>query len=232
MICHGMRCVFVHIPKVAGQSIEQFFMDRLGLDRDRDREALHLHNNDDPGRGTQKLSHLSAAEYVDCGHMTAGDFAAYFKFAFVRNPWERILSEYRYRNYFHHRSFRDFVLNKLPAPGWDDKYRHVMPQYDMLHDAQGRLLVDFVGRYENLQTDFDVVCARLGIQESTLPHRNSSDKKSRDRKRRLRNFLFRNGENGHHRLDDFYDRETRDAVAELYRRDIETFGYRFPYALR
>lgn len=162
--------------------------------------------------------------------MTAEDFSAYFRFAFVRNPWERILSEYRYRNYFRHRSFKDFVLNKLPAPGWDDKYRHVMPQYDMLHDDQGRLLVDFVGRYENLQADFDTVCARLGIQESTLPHRNSSEKKSRVRKRCLRNFLFMNGENGRRRLDDFYDSQTRDAIADLYRRDIETFGYRFPGA--
>ena len=228
MICHRLRCVFVHIPKVAGQSMEQFFMDHLGLDRDRDRETLHLHNNDDPLRGTEKLSHLSAAEYVRCGHMTAENFSAYFRFAFVRNPWERILSEYRYRNYFRHRSFKDFVLNKLPPPGWDDKYRHVMPQYDMLHDEQGRLLVDFVGRYENLQADFDTVCTRLGIREPTLPHRNSSEKKSRERKRRLRNILFMNGENRRRHLDDFYDSETRDAVADLYRRDIETFGYRFP----
>jgi len=227
MICRPYNCVFVHIPKTAGQSIEQFFMDLLGLDWKEDREALYLHNNDDPARGTEKLAHLSASEYVDCGHMTQQEFSGFFKFSFVRNPWNRILSEYRYRNYFHHRSFKDFVLNKMPRPGFDDKYRHVMPQYDMLHDKDGRLLVDFLGRFETLQQDFDRVCESLGLENSQLPHRNPSDKKSRGLKRRFRNRLFMNGENRHHGLNDFYDDETREAVADYYRIDIETFGYQF-----
>jgi hypothetical protein len=220
----------VHIPKVAGQSIEQFFLDHLGLDAERGREALYLQNNDDPALGTEKLSHLSAREYLDCGHVSAETFSSYFKFSFVRNPWSRILSEYRYRNYFRHHSFRDFVLNKLPQPGWDDKYRHIMPQFDMLHGNDGKPLMDFVGRFENLQADFDVVCEQLGISDSALPHRNQSDKRSRNFKRRFRNFLYRNGENDFQRLQEFYDPVTRDAVAEYYRRDIETFGYDFPYA--
>lgn len=227
MICKQFKCVFVHIPKAAGQSIEQFFMNRLGLDWKEDREVLCLQNNDDPALGTEKLAHLSATEYVACGHMTEQDFSDYFKFSFVRNPWSRILSEYRYRNYFRHRSFKDFVFNKMPKPGRDDKYRHVMPQYDMLYDRQGNLLVDFVGRFETLQPDFDRVCMKLAIRESELPHRNRSDKKSRDVKRRLKNILFMNGENRHHDLTDFYDHETREAVADYYRIDIETFGYQF-----
>jgi hypothetical protein len=227
MICRPYNCVFVHVPKTAGQSIEQFFMNLLALDWKEDREALYLHNNDDPALGTEKLAHLSASEYVDCGHMTQQEFSGFFKFSFVRNPWNRILSEYRYRNYFHHHSFRDFVFNKMPKPGFDDKYRHVMPQYDMLHDKDGRLLVDFVGRFETLQRDFDRVCEKLGLENSLLPHRNPSDKKSRDLKRRLRTILFMNGENRHHELSDFYDDETREAVADYYRIDIETFGYTF-----
>lgn len=227
MICRPYNCVFVHVPKTAGQSIEQFFMDLLGLDWKEDREALYLHHNDDPALGTEKLAHLSASEYVDCGHVTQQEFSGFFKFSFVRNPWNRILSEYRYRNYFHHLSFKDFVFNKMPQPGFDDKYRHVMPQYDMLHDKDGKLLVDFVGRFETLQRDFDRVCEKLGLENSLLPHRNPSDKKSRDLKRRLRNILFMNGENRHHGLSDFYDDETREAVADYYRIDIETFGYQF-----
>jgi hypothetical protein len=227
MICHPFQCIFVHVPKTGGQSVEQFFMDRLGLDRKHDREALLLQNNRDPALGTEKLAHLAASEYVACGHVSQPVFSSYFKFAFVRNPWTRILSEYRYRNYFHHHSFRDFVFNKMPKPGFDDKYRHVMPQYDLLYNREGRLLVDFVGRFETLQQDFDRVCGILGITDSTLPHRNRSDKKSRHLKRKLRNVVFRNGENRHQSLTDFYDDETRDAVAEYYRVDIETFGYQF-----
>jgi hypothetical protein len=227
MICQEYNCLFVHIPKTGGQSVEQFFMDRLNLDWDTDRDVLLLQANDDRTRGTEKLAHLSATEYVEGAYLSAEDFSACFKFSFVRNPWARILSEYRYRNYFHHRSFRDFVLNKLPKPGWDDQYRHVMPQYDMLHDTEGNLLVDFVGRFENIQQDFDRVCQRLGIADSGLPHRNRSDKKSRDLRRKIRNFLFMNGENQLQDMAGFYDDETREAVAHYYRKDIETFGYGF-----
>jgi len=227
MICRDFNCLFVHVPKTAGQSIEQFFMDLLKLDWNEDREKLLLQANDDSRCGTEKLAHLSASEYVECGHLSPDEFAGIYKFSFVRNPWSRILSEYRYRNYFHHLSFRDFVLNKLPKPGWDDKYRHVMPQYDLLHDARGQLLVDFVGRFESLQADFDRVCQHLDIADSSLPHRNKSDKKSRDLKRKFRNLLFMNGENNLRAQADFYDDETRAAVARIYRKDIEAFGYEF-----
>ena len=193
------RYVFIHINKTAGSSIER---------------ALML-------RSEHKTAMVKMAELGEVRWNKA------FKFSFVRNPWSRILSEYRYRNYFHHLSFRDFVLNKLPRPGWDDQYRHVMPQYDMLHDRQGNLLVDFVGRFETLQQDFDKVCERLGIVDSRLPHRNRSDKKSRDLKRKLRNFLFMNGENRFQNMAEFYDDETREAVTEYYRKDIDTFGYEF-----
>ena len=202
-------------------------MNRLGLDDKLDREKLLLQANPDRRCGTEKLAHLSASEYVSCGHLSEEQFSQYFTFAFVRNPWDRILSEYRYRNYLHHFSFSDFVLNKMPRPGFDDQYRHVMPQYELLYDRDGKLLVDFVGRFETLQKDFETVCHRLGFEDASLPHRNRSDKKSRDLKRRLRNRLFMNGENRHRKLSDFYTDKTRDAVAEYYRVDIETFGYQF-----
>jgi hypothetical protein len=225
MICRELSCLFVHIPKTAGQSIEKFFMDQLALSWETDRDRLLLGNNANPAKGTEKLSHLSAEEYVRSGYIEAAEFEQMYKFSFVRNPWERIVSEYRYRNYFHHRSFRDFLLHRLPAPGWDDKYRHIMPQYDMLHDQQGKLLVNFVGRFESLQADFDQVCGQLDIQESRLSHRNPSDKKSRNLKRRLRNWLYFNGENSKENYLDFYDDETVSIVGKLYQKDIEAFGY-------
>lgn len=228
MICREFQCLFVHIPKVAGQSIEQFFMNRLNLDWDSDRAGVLLGDNEDRTRGTQKLAHLSASEYVEGGFIGQEEFDRLFKFSFVRDPYQRLVSEYRYRNYFHHRSFRDFVLNKLPKPGWDDKYRHVMPQYEMLHDKGGRLLVDYVGRFESLRDDFDEVCSRLGIEDSALPHRNPSNKKSRNLKRRARNFLFRNGEGDKKSYHEFYDEETLQAVTRYYQKDIETFGYEAP----
>ena len=233
MICRAFECIFVHIPKAAGRSVEMYFMNRLNLDRGNEahREQMLLNDNDDPARGTEKLSHLSATEYVSCGHISQQDFDRYYKFSFVRNPWSRLVSEYRYRNFLSHKSFKDFVMNKLPNPGWDDKYRHVMPQTEILYDDNGHLLVDFVGKFETLQQDFDQVCEQLGFVESRLPHINSSDKKSRELRRKARNILHRNKESELHKYTEFYDTETREFVSELYRTDIENFDYSFSDAL-
>ena len=234
MICKPFNCIFVHIPKTAGRSVEMFFMNKLDLDRDNveDRARLLINDNTDPAKGTEKLSHLSALEYVQCGHITQQEFSGFYKFSFVRNPWARLVSEYRYRNFLSHKSFKDFVMNKLPAPGRDDKYRHIMPQTDMLYGKAGNLLVDFVGRFEHLQQDFDQVCKHLGFENSDLPHVNSSDKKSRELRRKIRNFLHRNNESELRNYVDFYDTETRETVGSLYRADIENFGYSFADALK
>jgi len=233
MICRPLRCIFVHIPKTAGRSVEKYFVNHLGLDKDNEeaRQELLLVDNEDPDKGTEKLSHLSALEYVQCGHISQQEFDQFFKFSFVRNPWSRLVSEYRYRNYLRHKSFKDFVMNKLPEPGMDDKYRHVMPQFDMLCDENGTLLVDFVGKFENLQSDFSTLCKQWGFADTRIPHTNSSDKRSRELRRKTRNFLYRNRESELQRYVDFYDDETREFVAQMYQRDISHFDYEFADAL-
>ena len=72
----------------------------------------------------------------------------------------------------------------------------------------------------------------LGFDESSLSHVNSSDKKSRELKRKTRNFLYRNGENDLRNYVDFYDHETREFVADLYKDDIKNFDYSFADALK
>jgi hypothetical protein len=98
VICHQYRCVFVHIPKTAGMSIEQVFPDLLGLSW-KARERLLLGRNEDPRQGPPKLEHLTAGDYLTCGHLTAAQFEWYFKVSFMRNPRDRIVPEYKYRGY-------------------------------------------------------------------------------------------------------------------------------------
>lgn len=69
VIYREFNCLFVHVPKTAGQSVEQFFMNRLGLDWEKDREVVLLNNNPDPARGTQKLAHMTASEYIQLGYL-------------------------------------------------------------------------------------------------------------------------------------------------------------------
>jgi hypothetical protein len=232
VISHQYRCVFVHIPKTAGMSIEQVFVDLVGLTW-KTRAPLLLGRNEDPRRGPPKLEHLRAGEYLACGHLTAAQLESYFKFSFVRNPWDRIVSEYKYRGYPVKVDFKTYLFKHLPPPGWSDTYSHVMPQYDFLHDETGTLLVDFVGKYETLQAGFDTVCARLGIPPTRLPWVNRSLEKARltslrELRKRLRRALWsreRKHTFGHY--TEYYDDESRDFVARLYGRDIDAFGYSF-----
>ncbi len=227
MICHDYKCLFVHIPKAAGMSIEHFFLDKVGLTWE-NRAPFLLGPNSDPAKGPGRLAHLFASEYVGLGHISQEVFDQYYKFSFVRNPWARLVSEYKFRNHHVFFTFKDFVEKHFPEPGQTDPYRHVVPQYDFLYSPEGKLLVDFVGKFENLQADFDQVASHLQIEDSALPHVNKTKKNSGyGPKWKLRRFLMSFKQKDHKSYVDYYDDALRDKVAKLYEKDIETFKYQF-----
>jgi hypothetical protein len=227
VISEKFGCVFVHIPKTAGQSIENFFLAWHGLTW-KERARLLIKRNGDPACGPEQLAHMTAQEYLDFGYLTSDTFDSYFKFAFVRNPWERLVSEYKFMKEYHERhSFKEFVLRGLPRESaYLDSYRHITPQCEFLYNSDGKLMVDFVGRFEHLQSDFDYVCKRLGIEDSLLPHVNSSRERHSKLKKRLKRSL-----SGRNALTKpytwYYDTQLIDRVGEMYDADISAFGYRF-----
>lgn len=224
MISDKYKCIFVHIPKAAGQSIERFFLKHHRLSWN-DRAPLLLRYNPDPTKGPERLAHLTVSEYVRCGYVSKDELSTYFKFSFVRNPWDRIVSEYNYRDYHKNMCFKEFLTKGMPnKSNYSDAYRHLLPQYDFLHDDAGNLLVDFVGRFEKLQSDFDYVCAQLGFNDTQLPHVNSSRKHSL-----MDNInIFKSNQNKKRKkYTDYYDDETQKIVESMYLKDIKAFGYRF-----
>jgi len=140
--------------------------------------------------------------------MPTPTFERYFKFAFVRNPWERLVSEYHYilsrpEHGRHARvsqlgSFGEFIRMQIPRR---DAY-----QLSMLCDRKGNLLMDFVGKLENLQADWEAVCNAIGIPQQSLPRRNKTS---------------------YGRYQDSYDPAAIDLVAEHWAAEIELFGYSF-----
>jgi hypothetical protein len=155
-----------------------------------------------------------------------------FSFAFVRNPWDRFLSLYRYARleesryhsaidpesapYGKHQDYdllcdasvedcaRFLVEGRLRH---DDFINHWRPQSDWLTGDDGTVLVDFVGRVESIDTSFQTIARRLDLDTDTLPMTNrSSDADG-----------YRSA---------FTD-VARDIVAEHYQEDIERFGYSF-----
>lgn len=219
MISKLDNCLFVHIPKVAGQSIESVFLTRAGLQWSQ-REAFLLKPNTNPEFGPPRLAHLMAKEYVELGYVTEQTFSQLYRFSFVRNPWQRILSEYLYRGYSC--SFKQFLLKQFPKPNSDnyttgeDLYRHVMPQAEFVCDGQGRLLVDFVGRFENIAADFARVSKVITGVELVLPHKNKTKS----------NFLDLLKQKPRH-YTEYYCNKTQKFVENYYAQDIELFDYQF-----
>ncbi|CAH6420876.1 Sulfotransferase [uncultured virus] len=152
------------------------------------------------------LHHLTAAEIRE--RIGTFSFESYFKFAVVRNPWDRLVSEYAWRRWRSSESFREFVrsLTDDRAPRDFELIAHLRPQLDYLLDpATGKILVDFVGRFETLDADFSAVCDRIG-RKAPLPRQNRSE---------------------HEMYRALYDEETRDIVARVFAKDIEAFRYTF-----
>jgi hypothetical protein len=95
------------------------------------------------------------------------------------------------------------------------------------------LAVDFVGRFETLSDDFSTVRERIGLPRTSIPHLNrfydqKKIKSPSDLAKRLRYLTSRKRRrNTYENYRDYYDTETREFVAELYRNDIATFGYSF-----
>jgi hypothetical protein len=201
--------IFVHIEKAAGSSIQQALRPHAGAQsKSHLRRRLAwlgpLNRIGGLHRAVQFGEHATADEVKRC--LPADVYAALFKFAFVRNPWDRVVSRYahllrstdRRRHSFISglEKFEDFLKWEIER-GSD--------QYPYVTDAQGNQIVDFIGHYERLAEDFATVCARLKIN-AELPHANVSE---------------------HRDYRSYYTPETREFVAKKFRRDIEMFHYDF-----
>jgi hypothetical protein len=210
-VSHEHRFVFVHIPKTGGTSVEA----ALGVHGDwrfEDRETLfgRIRSPDLVARGfpTRFLQHLTLPEI----RSLLPDHEEYFSFAFVRNPWDRMVSTWSHPDgqlvrMAHNRNveLRGLPFEEFLARTADLEHVHLRPQHEFVLDEAGRPLVDFVGRFETIAADFREVCRRIGV-ERRLPHRNRSDRPVRDYR-------------------DAYTERTRQLVGERYRRDAEAFGY-------
>jgi len=144
-----------------------------------------------------------------------------FVFAFVRNPWDRLVSAFFYLNkggmngsdrrdmkkYIkkYRGDFKAFVKEAI-AEGWALDQLHLKPQVDWISDNDGQLLTDYTGKFENLRSDLKNISEITGIPFNKLEHRNKSKHKD---------------------FHEYYDNEMRKIVAKAYEEDIETFGYTF-----
>jgi hypothetical protein len=194
--------IFVHVQKTGGNAV---------------RSALGMAVDD-------VHKHFFARELRDIHGRVAWD--SRFKFAFVRNPWDRLVSwwsmidnardfvdpERPPNSFFGYvleraRNFEEFILRCTDEIIDSDGRKHIFRnQIDYLVDDNGTIIVDFIGRFEYLQESFNEVCYRLGRAPVALPRINDSR---------------------HAAYTEYYTSAMAETVAQHYAGDIEKFGYRF-----
>lgn len=180
--------IFIHINKTAGTSIGK---------------AIGLPVKD----------HLTAKEIIARIGKEKWDTA--YKFTFVRNPWDKVVSHYEYRrkkNKTHiatrdigFKSWVSMTYGEKKDPVYYDNPKSFQPQVEWLKDDEGRISIDFLGRFESINEDFNHVKQIIGL-DAGLPHLNASK-----------------------RVDyrSYYDDESREIIARWFHEDISLFDYRF-----
>jgi hypothetical protein len=210
MISYDKRCIFIHIPKCGGTSIENVIWPRP-----EDLTEANLwwgfvskyHNKYQTGG----LQHLLARQVRS--EVGLEIFNSFYKFTIVRNPWDRIVSQFAYMQT--RPDLMDFIGMQPDTEfkaylGLIQKKQHVqwMPQTDFILDQDGTLLVDKIGRLESIEKDSNEVFDILGVcrEQDKNFHANRSERKS---------------------IDHYYDQESAEMVGEIYSSDISYLNYGF-----
>ena len=187
------NCVFVHIPKTAGTSV-----------------LLKL------TKKTISRDHCSYREYLTAD---IKKFNKYFKFSFVRNPYDRLVSVYHYLKSGGNGSPGDLYYSKIINNHQEDFsafvstflneytiHEHLLfkPQYLFVCDHTGKLMVDYIGYFETLNSDFSYISRKIGIS-GTLKKTNPSSRGPW--------------------INYYKNQNIGDKIYKLYKKDFEIFKY-------
>ncbi|MEZ9820005.1 sulfotransferase family 2 domain-containing protein [Shewanella sp. 10N.286.45.A1] len=189
------KCVFIHVPKVAGTSINHAIYGRT-------------------------LGHYSSLEINNAFPKL---FEQSFVFSLVRNPWDRLLSAYRFAKQGRtdtmgvnnpeqyqipeFETFESFVVDWLADKNVDELDFVFQTQSRFLVGNQGELLPDHVGKLESLTESVSIIESKLG-RKLDIPHANKVVKKGSYR--------------------DYYTTQKMiDIVSDKYAADIRRFEYNF-----
>jgi hypothetical protein len=203
-ICYSpfLKYVFIHIPKCAGSSIHR----ALGV--------LHAQHSWPVG----KPKYHKHAEATKVREVLGPAWNECFKFAFIRNPWDLMVSSYHwwltYAEIFPalHKdiariremgSFSVFIRSEFGRSMLNEHRGGDLTEW--ISDGD-EIIVDFVGRYENLNEDWSKICQTLQVPALPLGRENQVVRQD-------------------YRV--FYDNESRELVANRFARTIELFDYRF-----
>jgi hypothetical protein len=212
MISHKYKCIFVEVPKTGSTSIRAILGKaiRPHLNLWENKRLMESYWTERGGRRNRILECLylvlSRERRMEIGRR---QFNAYFKFGFVRNPWDRVVSLYerieanQMKNQMSFDEFVDWIQYSSSTCVHSSPHRY---QLDWFVDPNGKVLADFIGRFEKLETDWAFIAKKLGVT-ATLPHSRPN--------LRTRHYT------------EYYTTRTREVIANKFKVDIEYFGYEF-----
>ncbi|MBF0240767.1 MAG: sulfotransferase family 2 domain-containing protein, partial [SAR324 cluster bacterium] len=180
LISYTHKFIFFHVAKVAGLSIKDALKDYAQEPEKFKvrRPAKIINGKPNPfyEMWDSFMTHVKAGDAQK--ELPAEIFNQFYKFAFVRNPWDWQVSMYHFimkeTNHINHElvksmsGFGDYLKWIVSTPKNPYAKGATTLQNDMLIDQDGKIIVDFVGRYESLTQDFQKICQRLQIN-ATLP---------------------------------------------------------------
>ncbi len=216
---HDYKVLYFAIPKVACSSLKSLCADLLKVTLPPDVWKPELFH-------TSKFDHLINKGQILLRKADLPDYSNYWSFAFVRNPWDRLVSCYcekirndgdpenfingiskvlvPYGTFKGGMTFEEFVNAVVEIPE-EEAEPHFRSQYTFLLNPRGQSLVQFIGRFERMSNDFPIVCERLGISV-VLPHLLKSKRRP---------------------YKEYYHPRLVEVVARRYEKDITLFDYKF-----
>jgi len=205
MISTDKKFIFVAVMKTGTMSITST-LKKYSLDNDGYHyTARELKNNSLSSVSSKRLG--SQNQFLP---LYKQHWEEFFTFGFVRNPWDHFVSLYKWckkhKNPKTSKGF-NFFLN--------DQYRNkynclsdwgFTTQSDRLYE-NGEKIVNFIGKYENIEQEFELICKNIKVEEKLLSINKSKDTRC---------------------YKTFYNsQEQIEKIRSLYAEDIERFGYEF-----
>lgn len=206
MISPKHKFIFIHVYKVAGTTVKHVlrpYAKGLSKPQRMVNRLLRLIGGPEVFKPfVQPVpNHATAAEYK--AYLGAEAYATFFKFAFVRNPYDWLVSLYEFVRQTPHHHHHELCLKMSFAEFIAWRCGEARQTQASFVREDGKIIVDFIGRFENLETDFATAMAGAGVV-GELQHLNPSK---------------------HRPYREYYDATTQRQVAQAYAEDFELFGY-------
>lgn len=204
IISHRHRFIFFAVPKTGTHTIRQALGPHLGADDWEQQELFERKRLPIAQLARLRHGHISVRQLKPL--LPPDTWDGYFKFAFVRNPFDRFVSTcfFLSRNQPGvQQNAVAFMKRALRTPRFRQRIL-VRPQAALLADETGTVPLDEVGRFEDLQESCERIFDRIGLPAPQLAKRNASQ---------------------HDEYAKYYDDELRSMVAGFYQADFVTFGY-------